>query len=387
MGSPLSTSSSDGALGCDEVLTVVAGQKNRCASRLAGWAKVWSKRPRGLLWAIGIGVAVHLFAVHWRDTGPIVADELALRIERLTSEKRPAVIVAGDSRAAMGIHPIELARGLGIEEEDVISIATLSCDSTRTLSMFQRYRSRFAPEPVMVLSVSLFSVNDASVLLSLEQLYSIPFWDRLGLNATKSKQLRCLVLPELDTLARLGLRDWVIHGEEPSFSERGFRSSVTRWRPSPETLPQQRQEQAFYWCPSLALHEQRWVCLVRDLSSLKEMGVQVVVVDMPIHPVFMKEMLGTLYEMGLEQFRSDLAHLCGTLDIPYLRYDATCLGADLSQLWRDAAHLNRYGAVPLTTTLAGDVRALIKQGRIALQSTAEGGGRGDGRQSLVLARE
>ena len=320
------------------------------------------RTPNGALMALAYIAALHLVTSYVLVPRPVAGDTLRHKVMALTATHRPRVVIAGDSRAERQIIPAVIARKLEIPEADVVNIARPACESSGVLAAYRESSDRFAGAPIMLISVSLFSVNDREnedMYLNDEVLWSLSLAERFRVVGPQ-RALLAAFLPER-ALFR-GLRD-VFSPSEDTYSERGFRGfpgepprdRVERWEEAWRRLRD----------ADVDINGLRWRQLQRDLQGLKAAGVQLVLLDSPDWPRFSRIVAGSPRGEARARFSAKLAGLCRELDVPLLSYDAGCFGAwDLDRLFRDPIHLNREGAGLLSEIVGGDLRSLAASGRL-----------------------
>ena len=320
--------------------------------------------PRGALAACLFVALVHLVVSIWVFPRPVAHESLRRKIMVLTEHERPALLIAGDSRAESQVIPEVVAVGTGMSSGEVVNIAERSCEPSAVLAAYAEFADRFAPAPLMLLSVSIFSVNDGANdprCLHDELLWSLGLRDRLRLVPLK-RVVQAAFLAERECAQRIAA--WY-HGRRPlTLSQRGFVSVAEDQRLDPASEHMQRGLAYLkrYWYCAAALQGIRRRQLEADLRQLLHAGVQVVILDSPEHPAFARAIAGT--EMGAANaaFHRQLAELCAELDIPILRYDDTWLaGRDPDALYCDPMHLNRRGAALLSERIAQDLIPLLRR--------------------------
>lgn len=330
--------------------------------------------PRGLLVAVACGVLVHLGASILCPE-PVARVDLREKMRALTTDRRPALVVAGDSRMESGVIPGQLAESLGLDHRTAVNLAETACEPAAFMAGFREFGPRFAPQPTIVLNVSFFAVNDgATDILGDEALGSMGFIERcrwVGL----SRAVCTSFLPEKAMWQSL-MRFWPSgNGDYP---EAGFESvpghaNLAGW--SPATRRVRAEALRKWWYSNLKLRGIRWQQLGRDIESLAGQNVRLVVVLMPYHPAFLDHIANTPAGQADREFRTDLRALCGRLGIPYREYDAACLGVDNpDHLFHDFLHFNRDGAKLFTGVLARDLASLgivPASGEVASTSRAE----------------
>ena len=216
----------------------------------------------------------------------------------------------------------------------------------------------------MPISVSMFSVNDREnedVYLNDAVLWSVGLVDRFRL-VRPQRALLATFLPERALYRQIRDR---LRPPRHTVPERGFRGFYEE--PPPEVL----QGLTHYW----AVHRDdpaeiagvRWRQFRRDLESLKDAGVQFVLLDSPEWPRFLKMVAGWRQGEVKAEFSRRLADLCVEMDVPLLSYDTTCFGvADPGCYFRDSMHLNAVGARVFSQIVGRDLHRLVGSGRLRM---------------------
>jgi len=307
---------------------------------------------------------VHLLVSRVLVPRPVARDFVRHKVMALTATGRARVVIAGDSRAERHIVPDVIAGQLGLPADDVINIARPACESSGVLAVYREFADRFCPSPIMLISVSMFSVNDREnedMHLNDAVLWSVGLVDRFRL-VRPQRALLATFLPERALYRQIRDRLRPPRGTVP---ERGFRGFYAK--PSREVF----EGWVSYW----ALHRDdpaeiagvRWRQLRRDLESLKAAGVQFVLLDSPESPCFLDMVAGSRRGEVEAEFSRRLADLCREMDIPLLSYDTTCFDvADPGCYFRDSIHLNAAGARVFSEIVGRDLHRLVGSGRLRM---------------------
>ena len=331
-----------------------------------------SRLPTGALAAALFVGLCHLVVSVWIVPHPIAREALRNKIITLTEHHRPSLLIVGDSRAQRHVIPEVVANELGTSVDNVVNIASASCESPVVLAAYREFAGRFAPAPIMVISVSVYSVNDRASepsALSKETLWSLGLTDRLRL-ASLPRALGVIFLPERELYRRL-----IVRPREPgpaAVPERGF-VGIAEDRCitlTPEGLRPAMTYVDQVWFNEAEIDGVRWRQLQADLHSLVGAGVQVVVLDSTAHPAFLQAIAGTSVDTTNVRFHGKLRALCERMNIPLLRYGINWAGgADPDTLFYDVLHLNRRGAALLSKLVGRDLNALIRCGTLRLPLT------------------
>jgi hypothetical protein len=316
--------------------------------------------PCGAGLGILIALAVHLLAAYLLIPDPVAREEIRHRVLALTQSARPRLIVAGDSRAAWHVHPLILGERLGLPPAEVVNIGAVNCGSTPVLAAFREFRDRFADQPLLLLIVSVWSVNDRAptYLASDELLWSVNFVDRLRL-VSPVEAVTASFSPERRIVQRL-----VPWPGSPALElgERGFTGPPERRGDSltgPAADRQARLLEREWYAPS-DLAGVRWRALERDVERLLDLEARVVLVEGPEHPAWRRRLDGTPFGATDDLFHEKLAALARRLAIPLLRYESDwCSEPEANQFFHDFVHLNRRGAMALSRRIGDDLVALL----------------------------
>lgn len=351
--------------------------RTRGGARTARITAILSRLPTGALAAVLFVGLFHLLVSVWIVPHPIAREALRNKIVALTEHHRPSLLIAGDSRAQRHLIPEVVADQLGLTPDNVVNIASASCESPVVVAAYREFAGRFTSAPIMVISVSIYSINDRAnepSALSKESLWSLGLVDRLRL-ATLPRALAAIFLPERELYRRL-----VIRPREPSpaaVPERGF-VGIAEDRcidSTPEGLRPAITYVNRVWFNNAEIDGVRWRQLQADLHNLIDAGVQVVIMNSPDHPAYLQAIAGTSMDTANTEFRRQLSDLCQRLNVPLLHYDADWAnGCDPDTLFYDVLHLNRRGAAILSERVGRDINDLIRSGRLRLpQSDTLGG--------------
>ena len=372
MAGRLSTSSSSGLWGAPgEVIAPPLSrrlQPRRSGLPRAPWL-AWPatrirRAPAGALIALACVAGIHLLVSRVLVPRPVARDFVRHKVMALTATGRARVVIAGDSRAERHIVPDVIAGQLGLPTADVINIARPACESSGVLAIHREFADRFCPSPIMLISVSMFSVNDREnedVYLNDAVLWSVGPVDRFRL-VRPQRALLATFLPERALYRQIRDR---LRPPRDSVPERGFRGFYAE--PPREVF----EGLARYW----ALHRDdpaeiagvRWRQFRRDLESLEAAGVQFVLLDSPEWPRFLRMVAGCRQGEVKAEFSRRLADLCREMDVPLLSYDTTCFDvADPGCYFRDSMHLNAAGARVFSEIVGRDLQRLVGSGRLRM---------------------
>jgi lysophospholipase L1-like esterase len=337
--------------------------------------------PMGAVWAIIFMVAFHVLATAIYPR-PAARMDVYRKTAALTDRFRPAVLVAGDSRAESGVMPKLIAPLLGLTDDGVINIAVGAGDTASAVAAYREFDHRMHKRPIMLLGVSISKVNDnAPNWKSDELLWSVGLVDRLRLVSVR-RALTATFLPEKTLYHRL--TGWPAPGKHtasqgifpayPAIEDRGFHSNPTL---PPELLDHTCRSHHRIWYKDADIDGIRWRQFEANVRELLDAGVQVVVLNPPLHPSFEQVILAdpvsaeatTRYERKLRDF-------CDRVGVPLLSYDNDVLaGAASGDYYDDPLHLNRKGAAVLSRRIGRDVAALIAAGRLDISEESASQGR------------
>jgi hypothetical protein len=120
----------------------------------------------------------------------------------------------------------------------------------------------------------------------------------------------------------------------------------------------------------------RWRQFEADLSTLRERGVQVVVLDSPVHPAFSTSLADESLRQVHSRFHRQLAELCGRMNLPILQYSSDDFpGHNPDDIFFNLTHLNLRGATLLSEMVGRDLRRLLVRGIIPAPREPPGRGR------------
>jgi len=299
---------------------------------------------------------------------PPAREILRHKTRMLTAGSRPDVIIAGDSRALRHVDPEALAHEMGLAVDRVVNVAGSGCGPACALANFREFAEDFGERPVMILSVSFYAVNDNAQLVEDELLWSLGWSQRRQLTSLPDSLLS-VFLPE----RTLGKRLWRrCFAQRPAAEceQRGFEalpiSKQLRSDPAEEHRRLQRLTERWYGDPQI--DGVRWRRLEADLLILKDLDVQVVLLNSPLLPQLLEHPEGTHIARWEAAMHFKLTALSRKMDIPYYRYTAALFGdRDPAEVFSDEHHLNRVGASILTRRLGADLRTLVAQQRLRLE--------------------
>ena len=322
--------------------------------------------PFGFLGAALLVTVLHL-TVRGLYPEPLVNDSVIRQARLAVKGESPAIVLAGDSRVQLGVDPGRLNQRLALPQGRVINLAVPFGDSTVFTATYHAFAPHFAPRPIVLFGVSLFSVNDRAVeMLSEEFLQTLRFRERLHV-VRPTEAVTSEFLPEksLWQLSMSPVRDLFPNRVARYDPPIPASWNVGKWKP--EEAASKLQWVITYWFDRPNIDGLRWRKFSQDMTNLQNEGAQLVVIDSPIHPRMSRALAGTPLEEVNSRFRAKLDDLCAKLGIPVLRYSVADLRAvDVDAVFMDLTHLNEAGAVLLTDRIAGDVARLIAAGKVRL---------------------
>ncbi|MCP4593145.1 MAG: SGNH/GDSL hydrolase family protein [bacterium] len=335
-------------------------------------ASLWRRLPVGALYALLVVASFHVAVACWFVPHPVARASLRHKVIALTEHDRPSLLIAGDSRAEWQVIPAVVSDAARVPVREIVNIAGTACESSAVRAVYREFSGRFAPQPIMLVCLSAWSVNDRSVegaMLSEETLWSLGFRERLNL-VSFPRALSTIFSPERAWGRRL--TEFVCGTGPVDVLDRGFsaipESSSVRRTPEWTRTRIARIDEA--WFGDAVFDGVRWRLMERDLEGLQKAGVQIVVLDPPMHPVLIGAMAGTSMGAADAQFHRQLRELCGRLRVPLLQYDNDCFGEqDPGAYYDDLLHLNPRGAEVFSACVGRDLSTLIDQGVLKLPST------------------
>jgi len=300
---------------------------------------------------------------------PVAQGLLRHKIATLPQFDQVSVIIAGDSRAHVQIIPEVIANELSIPVEKTINIAINSGDSSQTLAAYRELSTHFVHHPIMLLSVSLVTVNDRARdggVPCQEMLWSIGLLDRFRL-VSPQRALLATFLPERELCRRATQFAYTLPKPMAGRGFRGVHSHVQL--NSPEAILSRVRRLDYVWYNDADIDGLRWQQLVKNMQTLLHQGVQVVMLDTPEHPAFVRAIKNTPMDDVNTRFHKKLATLCKQLHMPLLRYDVSIFDChDLDGIFYDLLHVNQTGAELLSQRVGQDLSDLIERG--VLQDSA-----------------
>lgn len=364
MARPLSISSSEPAFG--SASAPAASRTDRYPLTSAAWwlraRRFYHLCPHGAVLTLVFMLAFHLVATFLISPEARARPELREKILRLTRDCRPQVIIAGDSRAYRQVIPQMLIDRLGLDQKQVVNISLDACESSAVRAALDEFRGCFADHPILIISVSIWSVNDRaniSGLLHDETLWSLPWWERFGL-VDNLRAFRSLFLAEKLCYRKLTDRLWA--AEDSPNDALGYLAFMNKpVSPDSDAWRNHMQGVLGAWYNQPKIDGLRWSLLQSDLDYFRRQGFQVVVLDAPVHPHFLKAIKGTENASATRQFHRQLANLCRRQGISLLRYEASLFEPDRPQdYFVDTFHLNESGARVLSRAIAWDLDRLVE---------------------------
>lgn len=328
--------------------------------------RIVRRLPAGALLACFIVLLTHLGVSRLIVPHPIAREPLRRKVIALTEFDRPSLIAAGDSRAQVHIRPGIVAQELGWPEEQVINAGLFLSEPSAVLAAYREFAHRFPPAPIILISVSFYSVNDGITdarYINDEVLWSVGVLDRFRL-VPPGRALMATFLPE-KACWRL-LTDKAFDRARP-VPHRGFLGKPASGSEgfSPEVVARQGIELKRCWFAKPRIQGIRWRQFQADLRSLRDGGVQVVILDSPVHPAFADSLADPALKEAHTRFHRQLAELCGQMKVPILQYTCDSFsGYHPDDLFFNLTHLNRRGATLLSEKVGRDLHGLLAQARL-----------------------
>ena len=336
------------------------------------------RRSSRFRWPIGGAYAVAFILIAHTTVSlvlvpdPIADQPLRRKVLALTERHRPRMIIAGDSRAQVHVRPDVLAESFGWPDSAVVNIGMPIREVSSVLAAYREFSDRFAANPIMLVSVSVFSVNDGAGgnFIHDELIWSLNLLERFRL-LPPGRAFLATFLPERALVRRL-VRGRHID-EDTVVPEFGFvgKSAGGTVRFSHDSVRRQMTGVQRGWFGDAQIDAIRWNRFETDLESLTEEGVQVVLLDSPVHPAFWEAIAGTPLLDVYRRFRKKIRDVGRRLHIPVLQYNSKWLGdADANAMFFNLTHLSRLGATKLSDQLARDLRKLVVAGALTVPTDA-----------------
>lgn len=362
--------------------------------------RLFARAPKAALLSVPLAGAIHLAMVLLAGPHPVPQRMLRQKAATVLRQRQPSVVALGDSRATYQICPEAVEAVMRENKFDLVNLSIENGDSSAALAVYRAFAHRFAPRPLVLLSVSFWSINDRHPSAGgSELLASLAFGDRWRLSGWKA------AWSSVFTPERSLVDGWVsVFAGAPRdvVGERGFRrlDAAFDGGTSPARIEKEWLRIQRTWFLDPVIDGVRWRQTVKDIRSLHELGAQIVLIDAPFHPVLEQRLAGTPNGQLLRRFQENLDALAARLGIPVLRYTSADLerenaraGASLmtptldrdgsssqslegpcpsavALLFYDLLHLNERGAVVLSHRVGEDLQALLAEGRVTLGDAA-----------------
>ncbi|UCE60912.1 MAG: hypothetical protein JSU63_04005 [Phycisphaerales bacterium] len=365
-----STSSSSSVLEPPAVAVATASLRGRPVESLSPTgrapAAVSARRwPRGGIIACALVAVAHVAISTWVFPHPIAREELRRKVIAIPQGQRPSLIFAGDSRAWWHIDPAVVAENVDLPAGKVVNIAINSCESSGVLAAYREFSDRFAPAPIIVISISAYSINDGVTYrhcLNDEVLWSVGLLDRFRLASVKDA-IQATFLPERELANRIARAYYETKAFVPP--EEGF-WEIPAKGPLDWTSDHTQERLSFIrdvWFENPSMTGIRWRQLEEDLQDLKQGGAQVVLLDSPEHPQLADRLEGTPSGTANAAFHRQLHDLGKRMQIPVLRGGPDWLGdRNADELYCDPVHMNRLGAELFSASIGTELRNLLNRG-------------------------
>lgn len=315
--------------------------------------------------AAAIVLLVHICVATWVLPNPMPRRDLRRKVLPLTRDTKPSLIVFGDSRAECGFIPDTLAASAGIEPSVVVNIATPACEPAGGAAAYRAFADRFAARPVMLLSVSLFAVNDHAheELIGQESLWGLSLADRLSV-APARRAIEATFLPERELLHRYVLEPLLLSVDTSQFeATRGYRGKDRTPAMTMDAVRAKLIGLERRWFNDAKIDGVRWRLFEQNVGELREAGVQLVIVDPPEHPLYLEALADSDLGSVNARFHEKLRTFCENERIPLLRYGASDICADdPASIFVSVLHLNRKGAQLMSQRAGDDLRAMVESG-------------------------
>ncbi|MCH9035464.1 MAG: hypothetical protein IID42_13335 [Planctomycetes bacterium] len=337
------------------------------------------RRSSRYRWPIGGAYAVAFILIAHTTVSlvlvpdPIADQPLRRKVLALTERHRPRMIIAGDSRAQLHVRPDVLAESFGWPDSAVVNIGMPLCEVSAVLAVYREFSDRFAHNPIMVVSISLFGVNDGARkkhFIHDETVWSLSVFQRFRL-LPPGRAFLATFLPERGLVRQL-VRGRHID-ENTVVPEFGFvgKSGGGAVRFSHDSVRSQMIDVQQGWFGEAQIDGIRWKRFVSDLESLIDEGVQLVLLDSPVHPAFWEAIRETPQFEVYRRYQKKIRDVGQRLRIPVLQYSSTSFGdADPNAMFYDITHLSRLGATRLSDRLARDLRKLVVAGALTAPADA-----------------
>lgn len=374
--------------------------------------RIFARAPKAALLSVPLAGAIHLAMVLLAGPHPEPHRMLRQKAATVLRQRQPRVVVLGDSRATYQICPGAVEAAMGESKLDLVNLSMENGDSSAALAVYRAFAHRFAPRPLVLLSVSFWSINDGHPFEGgSELLASLAFDDRWRLFGGKAA-CASLFTPERSLVD--GCASVLAGAPRDVVGERGFRrlDAAFDGGTSPARIEKEWLRIQRTWFANPVIDGVRWRQTVKDITTLHELGAQIVLIDAPFHSVLEQRLAGTPNGKAMNLFQRNMDALAAKLGVPLLRYTNADLepskvispsrapwttaansqtsdgnavihqpqemspGADDLHLtasapfFYDLLHLNEVGAAVISRRIGEDLKSLLAEERIVLDGDA-----------------
>ncbi len=265
----------------------------------------------------------------------------------VAAKEKPAVIIAGDSRAERHVDPGVIESRL---QTPAVNVAVSSGEMISVAKTFERY-DVLKDKPVLIVSATSFQYNNGAIdhdSLSMDSVVEMPWLQQI-----------LVVREKLPEMAYRKIRMYLGLGKKTkllkNYAEKGFLGvdgKLTATVDQLVTIGIENGKTRHPWYKDLRPGGPKEIILAEAIDRLAKSGCPIVLFNPPVSPVFREYIQGS----WIDQFEKDYsAFLQRTArrypNIRFLDFYQNWIDEFPNEDFYDIQHLNRAGAQKLTAIL------------------------------------
>jgi len=269
------------------------------------------------------------------------------------------VIICGDSRAERQLIPAVVEKETGLT---AVNVATKGLDLISIANCFEKYGILSKMNAVLLISVSIFEVNDGAVgegYTSAPCIFNLKWTDQIRLF---KKHLPYLINKKIEYYTEyFRSRTKTADKAGKEFAEKGYVGVEGTLRLVDGKLDMDLTEVRHPWYKDFTFPGKKWEVFQRALKEIASHGDRVYIFLPPGAPVWVKLTENTAFDTDEREFADLLAHEAEKYgNVFFLDFYTKGREGFTNEMFYDLQHLNRTGSEYFTEILTQTVFNTLK---------------------------
>jgi hypothetical protein len=292
----------------------------------------------------------------------ILNDDLEEKVQALLLGEDGAavdVILCGDSRAERQLIPAVVKDATGL---NAVNIGVKYLDLVTLANCFRKYLLPRDPNVIIVISTSIFQVNDGAVgegYTTPACMFNLTWTDQIKLF---KKHLPYLINEKIEYYYQyFKARAKSTNSEKKEFAEKGYVGIDKTLKMSNGKLKMDIKKVAHPWYRDFTFPGKKWAIFQRALRDIASSGNTIILFNPPGSPAWLELSKGTFMDAAERQFSSLLGQEAQKYDnVHFLDFYDDEREAFTNDMFYDLQHLNRKGSEIFTRMISQEISILAK---------------------------